>query len=288
MQEGHCREPLFPQPGLSIVNMPILLTFIFGTIIGSFLNVIAYRYNSGRTIGGRSACGTCGKHLAWYELIPLLSFVLLEAKCRKCKTHISWQYPLVELTTGLVFVSLYIKFQYVVAQGSVSGMLFGWILFSLLMVIAVYDLRHKIIPDGMVYFFSLLAFVGLFYSFSSGVFALPTLWQVLAGPVIALPFFLLWVVSGGKWIGLGDAKLALGIGFLLGLWQGIAAILLSFWIGGAISVVLIVLGRTGRFLGKRGLAPGSEVPFAPFMVLGTLIVFVFGVDIFTIASWFQF
>lgn len=269
--------------------MPILLTFIFGTIIGSFLNVVIYRYGSGRSIGGRSGCSTCGRDLAWFEMVPLLSFVLLEAKCRKCKTHISWQYPVVELVTGLVFTALYIKFQYLVSFGIISDMLLYWLVFSLLMVIAVYDLRHKIIPDGMVYFFALLAFIALFFNLAGGYITIPSIWSIIAGPILALPFFLMWLVSGGRWIGLGDAKLALGIGFLLGLTQGVAALLLAFWIGAILGIAMVVIGNiSGSLSAKKQVTLRTEIPFAPFMILGVFVVFIFGIDIYTIASWFQF
>jgi len=269
--------------------MSILLTFIFGAIIGSFLNVVIYRYNSGRKLSGRSGCGVCSKTLAWYELIPVFSFFALEGKCMKCKTKISWQYPLVEFITGLVFASVYIKFGYVFPMETMSLMLYAWIIFALLMVIAVYDIRHKIIPDGMVYFFILFAFISMFFGLSENAIIIPSFWSILAGPILALPFFLLWLVSKGKWIGLGDAKLSLGIGFLFGITKGLAVLLLSFWIGAIVGVLLILISNIfSLFNGKKRITLKTEIPFAPFMILGVFIVFIFGLDIYSITSLFSF
>src|ERR1700752_70221 len=88
-----------------------IAAFVFGTIIGSFLNVVALRYNTGFSLGGRSRCFSCGKTLYWYKLIPLFSFLIQGGRCRKCHSQISIQYPLVEALTGLVFLGLFLKFQ---------------------------------------------------------------------------------------------------------------------------------------------------------------------------------
>jgi prepilin signal peptidase PulO-like enzyme (type II secretory pathway) len=238
----------------------LLWVFIFGTIIGSFLNVVALRYNTGRSINGRSACFSCGHKLSWYELVPLFSFIASLGKCRSCKSKISWQYPLVEALTGILFVLLFNYF------GLTLHLLFWVILVSLLIVIGVYDLRHKIIPDGLVYAFSIIALLGhvLLGEFN--------FWFVAAGIILFIPFFFLWFISKGKWIGLGDGKLALGFGFALGLVDGISAIVLAFWIGAVVSVLLLA------FKGKQ-LTIKSEIPFGPFLILGFLLILFFGWDV---------
>ena len=139
--------------------MTLTITFIFfffGLIIGSFLNVVIYRFNTGRTLGGRSACMSCMRKLSWYELIPLGSYLVQAGKCRGCKTKISFQYPLVELITGLIFAILFLKFQYLFWTdiGSFSFTIaFYAAIFSVLMIISVYDLKHKIIPDVLSFVF---------------------------------------------------------------------------------------------------------------------------------------
>lgn len=119
--------------------------FIFGTIVGSFLNVVVLRYNSSFSIYGRSGCPSCGKTLTWFELIPILSFFLQMGRCRVCGSRISLQYPLVEALTGVLFLFIFLK-------GLPAAFTFYmFVISSLLVAILVYDIRHKIIPDGLVY-----------------------------------------------------------------------------------------------------------------------------------------
>lgn len=252
--------------------------FCLGAIVGSFLNVVILRYNTGRHVTGRSGCPHCGRQLRWFELIPLVSFLVQMGKCRACESKISKQYPLVELLTALLFVLTYWSF----GIENSSTLLFSLVIWSLLVVILVYDMRHKIIPDVFVYSFIALSFIALFIPAHIGEsFSTPSLSILFAGPLIALPFALLWFVSGGRWMGLGDAKLALGIGWVLGLTGGLSALFFAFWIGAVVSITLVCIdyvrsahsralsGAHGRFTMK------SEVPFAPFLILGFAIVFFF-------------
>ena len=261
--------------------MTTILTIIFcilGLIIGSFLNVVILRLNTQKSFGGRSGCMSCQKKLSWYELFPVFSFLFLKGRCKGCKTKISWQYPLVELATGIIFACLFLKFQDVFYS---STFIFTGIIayyagvFSLLMVIAVYDIRHKIIPDTLAIVLGFLTFIGLF--FFSGVgfnFHFPTVMELLAGPIIALPFALIWLVSKGTWMGLGDAKLAISLGWLLGLSRVLSGVVLAFWSGAIIGLILIALSK------KHGMK--SEIPFAPFLVLGAILAFLFEMHLFPI------
>ncbi|MFW5879649.1 MAG: prepilin peptidase, partial [bacterium] len=144
---------------LEIINL--IFIFVLGTVIGSFLNVVIYRFNTGRTIGGRSKCMNCGYQLKWYDLIPIFSWIFCLGKCRKCHSKISWQYPLVELGTGIIFVSLFIKYLDLFAYPLVFNIffIFNALIFSILIVIFVYDIRHKIIPNELSYTFAFLALV---------------------------------------------------------------------------------------------------------------------------------
>ena len=233
-----------------------LFFFIFGAVVGSFLNVVILRLNTGQSvISGRSKCFTCAKKLKWYELLPIASFVFLQGKCSACKTKISWQYPLVETITGIIFVLLFQQNQ------NIFGFSFLVLIFSFLIIIAVYDYHHQIIPNLFVWIFNGLAFIGLFRIFN---------WNnLLAGFILFAFFALLWGVSRGRWMGFGDAKLALGIGWLLGITKGIAAITLAFWIGAIAGVLLIYLNKS-----KYGLK--SSIAFGPFMILGTAVSFFWG------------
>lgn len=256
--------------GFPAVFVFCLLAFIFGAVIGSFLNVVSLRWNTGMGVKGRSKCFSCGKGLVWHELIPIFSFAAQKGRCKKCKSKISWQYPVVEFLSGAVFTLIFVKFPPVDVAAAITTLLY-LLITALLIVITVYDIRHKIIPDGLSYTFAAIAFVGLFFG-GATVFHLPLLINVLAGPLCALPFALLWAISKGQWMGLGDAKLMLGIGWTLGFVAGVSSIVLAFWIGAVVSVVWMLV----MF---RKIKGGYEIPFAPYLILGMYIVLLFGVSV---------
>lgn len=287
--------------------VPYIIAFILGSIIGSFLNVVIYRLNSGFGIGGRSQCFSCGKTLRWYELVPLLSFLLLRGRCSVCKARISWQYPIIEKITGLVFVLLLWKEEALFSTNNDMTIILFWmvlcvVIFSTLIVIAVYDLRHKIIPDSMVVLFAVGSFVYLlfrspllfFYSHGVNILTPPVILPILidigAGLTFFLFFFVFWYFSRGTWMGLGDAKLALGIGWFLGWSAGVLALMIAFWSGAIIGVSLIGLGKlvgkvkSGGGISRlntllRGVTIKSEVPFAPFLVFAVFLVFFTGITV---------
>lgn len=282
-----------------MISLCLLFVLIIGALIGSFLNVVIYRYNTGLSISnGRSQCFVCGKQLEWYELIPLVSFFLQKGRCRVCQTKISWQYPVVEALTAVLFfavayrqISLYEVFA-LYPNGFLYSVLLAvyyFIIISILMVIAVYDIRHKIIPNGLVYTFILLA-LGKLFLFTY-LFALPlstlSLLNLCAPLLIAFPFAFLWFVSRGMWIGFGDAKLAFGMGALLGLAHGLSAVMIAFWIGAIYGIVLMIVSKMfpKRFGGNVG--PASEIPFAPFLIIGTCIVLFTQVDVLGIMKFFN-
>lgn len=266
-----------------------LIIFVLGTIIGSFLNVVIFRYNTGKGIFGskeRSMCFSCGKKLNWHELIPVLSFLVQKGRCSECRSLISIQYPLVEILTGVLFLSIFLKNISEFGIGIFAGILIliHWAIWSILLVITVYDLRHKIIPDGLAY-----GFAGL--SIISSILLTHPISSIIAGLLFFGFFSGLWFLSEGRWLGFGDAKLSLGVGFLLGFVEGLSALTIAFWIGAIISIFLIVLGKgVIRSLQLRGLGNRftmkSEIPFAPFIILGTLVAYFWKVDVFGITSLF--
>lgn len=258
-----------------------IIFFVLGLIIGSFLNVVIIRLNTERSLGGRSGCMSCGHTLSWHELIPVFSFLFLAGRCLKCKAKISFQYPLVELITGLVFALLFLKFQ---DAFFLNTLIFSFTyayyaaVFSLIVVIAVYDLRHKIIPDVLSFILAILGFVGLFLLNSNGMLSfsmhLPTLWGFLSGFIIAAPFAFFWLISKGAWMGLGDAKLAIGLGWVLGLSRAVSGVVVAFWIGAVVGIFLVVFSK------DHGMK--SEIPFAPYLALGALLAFLFELHLFGI------
>jgi prepilin signal peptidase PulO-like enzyme (type II secretory pathway) len=262
--------------------MTFIIAIIFsilGLMIGSFLNVVIFRFNTGKSFGGRSGCMTCQNELSWYELVPLISFLFLRGRCKNCKTKISAQYPIVEFITGVIFLSIFLKFQDIFFINTIAFSIsyaYYATMFSILLVIAVYDLKHKIIPDTLSLVFGILAFIGLFL-FSDYIFYLhiPTVLEFLSGILLSLPFALVWFISKGAWMGLGDAKLALGLGWLLGFGRILSGAVIAFWSGAVIGIILILFSK------KYGIK--SEIPFAPFLVLGVLLAFLFELQLFPIS-----
>lgn len=257
--------------------MTALAFGLFGLIVGSFLNVLILRHGA-RTIGGRSACMTCGKQLTWYDNIPVISWLVLRGRCRFCGARISIQYPLVEAGTAALFA--------IVGAAPISFVLqiLALPIAALLLAITVYDLLHTIIPDSWVYTaaaFALLFSIVYLGSSDAG----PLLSIFLSGPVVALPLFALWLLSGGTWMGLGDAKLALSMGWLLGWQAGLGAVFLGFIIGGAVSAPLLLLSSSWWRTFRKAITPNpvsrpsrmaftmkSEIPFGPFLIVGCFFV----------------
>ena len=238
-----------------------VFVFIFGTIIGSFLNVVAYRYNTGMGLGGRSKCFSCGMTLSWKELIPVLSFVAQGAKCKNCKTSISYQYPIVEACTGAIFWLVAQRSLPLIVPVGVPLLLAVFAIAALFIVISIYDVRHKIIPDGLV---ALLIAAGLLNALTTD-----DRWQTMGvGLLIAIFFASFWYFSKGRAMGLGDAKLALAIGWLLPPRESVTAVTLAVWIAAAIGVALLATHSKKTTL-------KTEIPFGPFLALGALIVYAF-------------
>ncbi len=262
----------------------VIIAFLFGTFIGSFLDVIVFRLNTGRGIGGRSHCMTCGKTLTPGELIPVVSYCVQKGKCRVCKARISFENPLMELLTGATFALIFWKFRFFILNSYPHYqwvVLYTIVIFSILLIIFFYDLKHKIIPNSMVYPFIILSFFSPFIFSFTHVLSYQIDWTTyLSGILVALPLFLLWLVSSGRWIGFGDVKLALGLGFFLGLYSGIAALMMSFWIGAIASIILLII-KGKKFTMK------SEIPFAPFIVIALAIAFFASIDVFSFAHLFS-
>ena len=273
--------------------------FALGAAIGSFLNVVILRSGTGLGLLRSSFCFTCGIALRAYELVPVLSFLALRGRCRSCRAKIHFQYPLVEALSGVIFLGVWLHemgratladfFFYQGAVGTLLPHLFLlWAIGSVLLAIAAYDLRHKIIPDIFVYAFIALAFLSLFPNIQQATDSIQLfLNHISAGVVFFLLFAALWFISRGKWMGFGDAKLAAGIGTLLGFSSGAAALVLSFWVGAAVSIALLALVRAktlSRWL--KALTIKSEIPFAPFLVLGTFAAYFFNITFWDVAGIF--
>ncbi|MDO8669066.1 MAG: prepilin peptidase [Candidatus Buchananbacteria bacterium] len=244
-----------------------LFIFIFGLTVGSFLNCVIYRLEHGESfLKGRSYCPHCKHKLGFFDLIPVLSFFWLRGLCSYCHKKISIQYPLVEFFTALIFLAIGLLISDINQPWLISDInkLYLMAVSAFLVVIFVYDLKHYIIPDKII--FPAIA-VTLVYNFWKSDFLLSAFG--------AAAFFLAIVlVSKGKWMGVGDIKLAFLMGLVLGWPNILAALFLSFLIGAIIGLGLIIWG-------KKTIK--SEVPFGPFLTIGTLIALFWGG---AIISWY--
>lgn len=230
------------------------LIFIIGLSVGSFLNVVICRLKTKESIiSSRSHCSQCGVILKWYDLIPVASFIIQRGRCRYCGKRINWQYLAIEMATGLLFLLIFDLSNLFVT----SYLLF---ITCFLIVIFVYDLRHYIIPDKIVFPAIILSF--LFSTFVGNFL------NFLLAALGASGFFLLLVLfSKGKWMGMGDVKLAFLIGLVLGWPNILAALFLAFLSGAVVGVALIIFG-------EKDLK--SQIPFGPFLAGATILIILYG------------
>ena len=255
--------------------------FIFGLVIGSFLNVVICRLKTKEDFFlSRSHCPYCKKTLKWFDLIPILSFISTFGKCRYCGKKISWQYPLVEIVTGILFLLI---FNFSAFSGSAAGgqfsnfqtfnllnfcflfIAFCSLLFVVcsLIIIFVYDLKHYIIPDKII--FPAIA-AALIFNFSA--FGGQTFFYAIFSAFLASGFFFLMIlISNGKWMGFGDVKLAFLMGLILGWPNILFALFFAFILGAAVGLILI---------GLKIKSIKSQIPFGPFLVAATIIMMLWG------------
>ena len=287
----------------------LILLFLFGIIIGSFLNVVSLRYKPGANfldihiLSGRSHCSDCQTTLRWYELVPLFSFFIQKMKCRHCTSSLSWQYPLVEFITGLLTVAIptffrtFFQFSVLSSQGQGSLWFYGfvgvWLLITyIFIVISIIDLRHRVIPDqanillaifgfGLILikdsFPSAFPFQGSFFKSYSVIFTanasllLNITFAVLTALVVYGGIILL---TRGRGMGMGDLKLALPIALILSWPDVILAFSASFIIGASLAVPLLL---------HKVKKMSDAIPFGPFLILGVYVAVFYG---YTISSWY--
>ena len=292
---------------MTTATILLIYFFILGIIIGSFLNVVVLRYKTGKTLYGRSSCMSCKTQLTWRELVPILSFLFQKGKCKSCKTRLDIQYPLVELSTGILFALNF--WMWLNTASSVFELIFSFVLTTFILilyiVIFVYDLKHKIIPDifSLTAWGASIVFIGVnslfighslvggnstwipafagmtqptFMGMMQSIIKIP-LQNIFAGILFYAIIWAIWRISKGRMIGLGDAKLLLSIGTVLGFVYGLSAIFVSVWIA-TLYVIYIVLKQ---YLSKRGkhITMKTEIPFGPFLIIGFLIVYFTHIDV---------
>lgn len=247
-----------------------IFMLIMGTIFGSFYNVVGYRIPNGLSIvKPGSFCPKCNHSLKWYELIPVFSYLFQQGKCRNCKERISIIYPMVEITTGILFAVSYYVF------GFSYELILALIVSSFLVIVIVSDINYLIIPDEVTFFFCLLLFLIrlIIDGFEASIFTLGY------GLILFGIMYLIMIL--GNWffkkesMGGGDVKLMFFVGMATGPILGIFSIFLSSVIALPLSLMVYLKDRD------------NVIPFGPFILIATFIIILFGIDSNMILGIFQ-
>ncbi|MEI5905669.1 prepilin peptidase [Bacillus spongiae] len=227
------------------------MIFLYGVLLGSFYNVVGWRVPMKKSIAKpRSSCENCGHKLVIWELIPIISYILLRGKCRQCKSNISSLYMITELLTGILFTLVLIH------KGFSLEAIIGLTLVSLLVIITVSDILYMLIPNKVLLFFFALFLVERLF-----IPLIPWYDSIIGGTVAFALLLTIGVVSKGG-MGGGDIKLFALLGFALGM----KIVLLSF-------ILATLLGAVGGMIGLRAgvFQKGKPIPFGPFIAVGTLL-----------------
>ena len=253
-------------------NIPVIFAFIYGTLVGSFLNVVILRLptKGASIVFPASHCPQCQTPLHWYENIPLLSFLALRGRCRQCKKTISWQYPLVELAMGLLSLFLFSRY------GVTSAFFIYFVYVAALLVIIVIDLYHQIIPD-------VISLPGILLGVVASLFLPGLSWQdsligILVGGgifyAIALGYYL---VTKRQGMGGGDIKLLAMIGAFQG-WQAVPFVIF------ASSLLGTLIGLGAMVKQKKG--GQTRIPYGPFLAVASLLYLFFEIPIQQAIHWY--
>jgi len=260
----------------------IIIIFLFGLCIGSFINAFVFRHHENKSskyknanlsiVSGRSICPNCKHQLSAIDLVPVFSWIFLGGKCRYCKNKISPQYPVVEILTAIFFLISFIDWPY-------GFSVFGWVEFILwlliltnFIILSVYDFKWLILPNKIVFFLSIVGIIEVaMISFSNHKDYLSFIGSLLAGGLLFGFFYILFQLSSGKWIGGGDVKIAFVLGVIA--ITPINAMVLIF----IASVLGTFFSLPSITLKKRKL--NSHIPFGPFLILATFIVFIYSSNI---------
>jgi leader peptidase (prepilin peptidase) / N-methyltransferase len=256
------------------------LIFMLGASLASFALVIADRYKVKSIIRGRSECSTCSHKLSWYELIPVISFIIQLGRCRNCKSRLSPSHLMGELLGGIillvifsitvlgssVFANKYTPF----SIGSAISFIVWLTTLPISIAILIYDLRHKMVPAIPLYVLLTMSSIFALYRY---FYLDHNYFNLASGIIVALPYALLFILSRGKWVGLGDVLLYYSFGCLLGLSLGLSMFFVSVWLGAFVTIILLVTHSKEYTL-------KSEIPFTPFIILAAFYIFIINFDLF--------
>lgn len=228
-------------------------------------------------LSGRSMCPNCRHALAWHDLLPIISWAILKGHCRHCKKPISIQYPVVELATAGLFAISYLAWpKPFFSSASVVDLAFWLAICVVLMALFVYDLKWMILPNRLIYPLILLSLVNVIVVYSMGGNLKALVWPFLGAAILFSLFYVLFQISGGRWIGGGDVKLAPALGLLAGgVRLSFAALFIASLIGTIYALPLMVAGKAKMTM---------KLPFGPLLIIGLVVVKLYGIDIL---AWFD-
>ncbi len=264
---------------LGMQTLIILFVFFLGAIIASFLSVVADRWGSASWVNGRSRCDHCAKHLRWFELIPLISYIAMRGRCMRCASAVSSAYIIGETIAGVGAVLL------VYAFAATPAVLFcATIFFCLMYVVSRYDARHMmvlhelLIPAGV---FALLTHVALQALDAPLMVAwsLVSIQILLNGVFIIAPFWLVWRLSKGTKIGLGDIYVFIPLALLVSFQSFVALLLIA-------SVLALVVASFKSMVYRKHMTRTTQVPLVPYLTIAALLVMTLQFDILGIVSRF--
>lgn len=253
-------------------KMIIVFMLLLGLAFGSFITALTWRLHEHKDfVAGRSQCEACGHQLSALDLIPVFSWVWLRGRCRYCGGSVSWQNPAIELAVAGLFVVSYLYWPLGFTSWQ-AGLSFGILLVFIVMLVAllVYDFRWMLLPDGLVFPLIALGLVdvalrlGAANQLTIGAYVMHV---VLGAAALGGLYAVLYAVSKGRWVGLGDVKLGLFIGLVLG-WQGA---LMTLFLANLLGLLCVVPGLIGR-----RMTMNSRLPFGPFLIISFVIVGLWG------------
>lgn len=263
--------------------MIIAVIFVLGLCIGSFTNALVWRIHEQQKpkkarrvpqkdlsiVKGRSMCPHCHHKLAWYDLLPVISWLQLRGRCRYCRAEISWQYPLVEIITAVVFAASYVYWPLSMSGLQIALFALWLLILGAFMALAIYDLRWMILPNRIIYplqgvaaVFALITIMGSDHVLHSVL--------LLAYALIGSAglFYGLHTISQGRWIGGGDVRLAFAIGLILASPSLVFLMLfIASLIGTLIAIPMMIAGKARQ---------NTKLPFGPLLIVATIIVYLFG------------
>lgn len=237
----------------------IIIAFIFGLIIGSFLNVCIYRIPQNESIVfGPSHCMQCKTELKWYELFPLFSYIFLGGKCRTCHARISIRYPLIELLNGVLYAVAFYRYKSIPQAVTIA------LFFSILIIISMIDLDTMLIPNRLVAAIFVLGIASIWIFPDVSIFS-----RLIGSVIVSVPFLLIAIFTGG--MGGGDVKLMFAAGFFLGAKSVVIAALIGIVIAAICGIIIKIKTKQ------------SKIPFGPFLSAGLAIASIVGN---AIADWY--